>query len=71
MAKDHRRADAELVQEVLLDDPDFLREIVERVVQQLLEAEMTEHIGASPYENEPKTALGSVTATREGLCAPG
>ena len=37
MAKDHRRADAELVQEVLLDDPDFLREIVERVVQQLLE----------------------------------
>jgi putative transposase len=51
MAKDYRRADAELVQEeVLLDDPDFLREIVERVVQQLLEAEMTEHIGASPYE---------------------
>jgi len=28
--------DAELVQEVLLDDPGFLREIVERVVQQLL-----------------------------------
>ena len=51
MAKDYRRADAELVQEeVLLDDPDFLREIVERVVQQVLEAEMTEHIGASPYE---------------------
>jgi putative transposase len=50
MANDHRRADAELVQEVLLDDPDFLREIVERVVQQVLEAEMTEHIGASPYE---------------------
>ena len=49
MAKDYRRADAELVQEeVLLDDPDFLREIVERVVQQILEAEMTEHIGASP-----------------------
>lgn len=36
MAKDHRRADTELVQEVLLDDPDFLREIVERVVQQIL-----------------------------------
>ncbi len=50
MAKDHRRVDAELVQEVLLDDPGFLREIVERVVQQVLEAEMTEHIGASPYE---------------------
>jgi transposase-like protein len=45
MAKDHRRLDAQLVQEeVLLDDPHFLREIVERVVQQLLEAEMTEHL---------------------------
>jgi putative transposase len=27
-----------------------LREIVQRVVQELLEAEMTEHIGAAPYE---------------------
>jgi hypothetical protein len=44
MAKDHRRLDVELVQEVLLDDPGFLREIVERVIQQFLEAEMTEHI---------------------------
>src|ERR671910_203679 len=26
------------------------REIIERVVQQVLEAEMTEHIGAAPYE---------------------
>ena len=50
MAKDHRRADTELVQGVLLDDPGFLKEIVERVVQELLEAEMTEHIGAAPYE---------------------
>ena len=71
MTTDHRRVEAGTAQEVLLDDPSFLREIVERVVQQILEAEMTEHIGASPYENEPKTALGSVTATREGLCAPG
>jgi putative transposase len=50
MAKDHRRVDAELTQGGLLDDPAFLREIVERVVQQLLEAEMTEHVGAAPYE---------------------
>ena len=50
MAKDHRRVDAQMAQEILLDDPDFLREIVEKVVQQLLEAEMTEHIGAAPYE---------------------
>jgi putative transposase len=50
MTNDHRRPDVELAQEVLLDDPDFLREIVERVVQELLEAEMSEHIGAAPYE---------------------
>jgi putative transposase len=50
MAKDHRRVDVQMAQEVLLDDPAFLREIVQRVVQQVLEAEMTEHIGATPYE---------------------
>jgi putative transposase len=50
MATDHRRAEAELVQGPLLDDPGFLKEIVQRVVQELLEAEMTEHIGAAPYE---------------------
>ncbi|MDQ3438304.1 MAG: IS256 family transposase [Actinomycetota bacterium] len=50
MTKDHRRVDAELAQEVLLDDPGFLKEIVQRVVQELVEAEMTEHIGAAPYE---------------------
>jgi putative transposase len=51
MATDHRRADAELVQGAfLLDEQSFLKEIVERVVQELLEAEMTEHIGAAPYE---------------------
>jgi transposase-like protein len=54
MAKDHRRLDAELVQEVLLDDPSFLREIVKRMVQQILEAEMTEHIGATPYQRTEK-----------------
>jgi putative transposase len=65
MATDHRRAEAELVQEVLLDDPDFLREIVERVVQQVLEAEMTEHIGASPYERSE-----SRTGQRNGYKPP-
>jgi putative transposase len=50
MATDHRRVGEELVQGVLLDDPGFLREVVERVIQQVLEAEMTEHIGAAPYE---------------------
>jgi transposase-like protein len=34
----------------LLDDPGFLREVLERVLQEMLEAEMTHHIGAAPYE---------------------
>jgi putative transposase len=50
MAKDHRRLDVQMAQEVLLDDPNFLRQILERVVQQMLEAEMTEHVGAAPHE---------------------
>ena len=50
MATDHRRLDAQSVQGVLLDDPGFLREIVQRVLQEVLEAQMTEHVGASPYE---------------------
>ncbi len=50
MTTDHRRLDAQMVQEVLFDDADFLREIVERVLQEVLQAEMTEHVGAAPYE---------------------
>jgi putative transposase len=50
MAKDHRRLTEEVAQGVLLDDPAFLREIVQRVLQELLEAEMSEHVGAAPYE---------------------
>jgi putative transposase len=50
MTHDHRRLDTELVQGILLDDPGFLHEIVERVLQELLEAEMTEHLGAAPHE---------------------
>lgn len=34
----------------MLDDAGFLEEIVRRVLQELLEAEMTEHIGAAPHE---------------------
>jgi putative transposase len=50
MAKHHRRLDEELVQGALLDDPQFLRQIVEVMLQQLLEAEITEHLGAAPYQ---------------------
>jgi putative transposase len=50
MTKDHRRLEAVAAQVVLLDDADFLREIVERVLQEVLEAEITEHVGAAPHE---------------------
>ncbi|MCA1738617.1 MAG: IS256 family transposase [Actinobacteria bacterium] len=50
MAHHNRKVDEEMVQGTLLDDPGFLKEIIERVLQELLEAEMTEHIGAAPYE---------------------
>lgn len=35
---------------ILTDDPDFLRVLVERVVQAVLDAEMTAHLHAEPYE---------------------
>jgi putative transposase len=50
MTTDHRRTDVERAQGVLLDDAGFLKEIVQRVLQELSEAEMTEHVGAAPYE---------------------
>ena len=57
MAHGNRKVDEEMVQGILLEDPAFLKEIVERVLQELLEAEMSEHIGAAPYER---------SATRSG-----
>jgi putative transposase len=40
----------ELAQAVLLDDPAFLREIVERTLQAILDEEMTAYLGAERYE---------------------
>ena len=50
MTDGNRRLSEELAQGVLWDDPGFLKEVIERVLQELLEAEMTEHVGAAPYE---------------------
>ena len=69
MTNDHRRLDAETVQAILLDDPDFLHEIVERVLQELLEAEMTEHAGAASYERG-ENRRDSATPTSRGPCEP-
>jgi putative transposase len=51
MAEHHRRSDEQIAQEqALTDDPSFLEEIVRRALQQILEAQMTAHVGAAPYE---------------------
>ena len=54
MAEDHRRLAEEVAQGILFDDPGFLKEIVESVLQELLEVEMTEHVGAAPYERSER-----------------
>jgi len=66
MANDHRSEDALLVQGVLLDDPSFLKKIVERVVQELLETKMTEHVCAALYERNATGTGESATATSLG-----
>jgi putative transposase len=38
------------VQAVLVDDPEFLRDLVAHLVQEMLETEMTAHLGAASYE---------------------
>jgi putative transposase len=50
MTQDHRKTSTQIAQEALLDDAGFLKEVLERVLQEWLEAEMTEHVGAVPYE---------------------
>jgi transposase-like protein len=50
MAEDNGSERTGLAQAILLDDPDFLRGIVERALQAILEAELTAHLGAARYE---------------------
>ncbi len=50
MAYNQRADKTTATRSILTDDPDFLRFIVERVVQEVLEAEMTAHLHAEPYE---------------------
>jgi transposase-like protein len=38
------------VQAALVDDPEFLRDLVTHLVQEMLETEMTAHLGAASYE---------------------
>lgn len=50
MANSNSRLGNGVAQAALVDDPEFLRRIVEEVIQELLEVEMTNHVGAAPYE---------------------
>ncbi len=50
MARRHATTLSASAQSVLVDDPDFLREAVRVALQEVLEAEMTEHVGAKRHE---------------------
>jgi len=50
MATTHGTNPEDRPQGALLDDGDFLRTLVERTLQQVLDAEMTARLGAEPYE---------------------
>ena len=50
MARIEDKGLAALGGEALIDDPEFLREVVRTALQRFLEAEMTEHLGAAPHE---------------------
>jgi transposase-like protein len=50
MAKSTDTIEDTTFETVALDDPDFLRHLVERALQRFLEAEMTAHLGAARYE---------------------
>ncbi len=50
MPKAIERMDGAPVDTIAMDDPDFLRQLVERALQRFLEAEMTAHLSAARYE---------------------
>ncbi len=51
--------------QTLIDDPDFLRGLVERTVQAILDAEMSAHLGAERYERgEGRTGYRNGTKAR-------
>ena len=54
MANNHITSRGADGQEALLNAPDFLEEIVRAKLQEILELEITEHIGAEPHERTKK-----------------
>lgn len=58
MAHNKRTQSGEFLQQALLNDKDFLRVMVKRLSQNLMEEEITEFLQADPYER---------TQERQGL----
>lgn len=50
MAEKHATTPPTSAQEALVENHDFLRELIHVALQEILEAEMTEHVGAKPHE---------------------
>ncbi len=50
MAQGQDNKEQDHIQGALLDDRDYLRGIVERVLQQVLESEAAKQLGAQPYQ---------------------
>jgi hypothetical protein len=73
MTEEQRRLAEGFAQGILLDDPGFLRQIVKRAIQELLEAEMnTEHVGAALYErSEGRTGRPPQRPQAKGLAHQG
>ncbi len=67
MAKSHGTGVKAVAQAALTDDPDFLRQIVERTLQEILETEMTAHLGACTgyFSHPPLRRAVSCTRRRQ------
>ena len=70
-AEGQRRLAEDVVREVFLDDPQFLCKIAEKVIQELLEANLIGHTGTPPLTSAPAHAPVTVTVTSRGRYAPG
>ena len=64
MADDLRMALQELLRKAEMEDADFLRDGVRLLAQELMELEVTQHVGATRYERSPERR-GHRNGTRE------
>jgi transposase-like protein len=67
MTKSHINAiEVKAIEQALTDSPDFLKTIVREALQEILEAEMTDHLGADKHErSESRTGVRNGYKTRQ------